>query len=117
MASKCAQLVMLLLVTAAYFVVSDANKNFTNKPLNWNSGLNFTARWPGNRTNVLRKYSSPGFNFTVGWRPDIPRTSNKIIVGGDQKWQFGFNYTDWAMKNGPFFLNETLGTLSHICTT
>lgn len=35
--------------------------------------------------------------------------SNRIVVGGSENWHFGFNYTDWAIKNGPFFLNDTLG--------
>lgn len=37
--------------------------------------------------------------------------SNKIIVGGSENWRFGFNYTDWAIKNGPIFLNDALGML------
>lgn len=34
--------------------------------------------------------------------------SARTIVGGDQHWHFGFNYTDWARKTAPFFLNDTL---------
>ncbi|KAF8377507.1 hypothetical protein HHK36_030889 [Tetracentron sinense] len=30
------------------------------------------------------------------------------IVGGSTGWQYGFNYTDWALRNSPFFLNDTL---------
>lgn len=106
MASKCAELVMLFLVAATFFVASNAsNRKLTNGTVKWDSGFNFTAGWPWNR---------PPFNFTSGWRQNIPQCSNKIIVGGDQKWQFGFNYTDWAIKTGPFYLNDTLGTYSHI---
>ncbi|XP_068641235.1 blue copper protein 1b-like [Aristolochia californica] len=32
----------------------------------------------------------------------------KIIVGGVQRWHFGFNYSDWACKTGPFYINDTL---------
>ncbi|KAF8410008.1 hypothetical protein HHK36_002528 [Tetracentron sinense] len=31
-----------------------------------------------------------------------------IVVGGSEKWHFGFNYTDWALRNSPFFINDTL---------
>ncbi|KAG9450833.1 hypothetical protein H6P81_010798 [Aristolochia fimbriata] len=39
-----------------------------------------------------------------------PATSDaaKIIVGGPQRWHFGFNYSEWACKNGPFYINDTL---------
>ncbi|XP_074331222.1 uncharacterized protein LOC141668304 [Apium graveolens] len=40
--------------------------------------------------------------------PNEKQKSRKIIVGGDQKWRFGFNYTNWAIKEGPFFVNDTL---------
>ncbi|KAL3538899.1 hypothetical protein ACH5RR_002265 [Cinchona calisaya] len=32
----------------------------------------------------------------------------KVVVGGSENWHFGFNYTDWALKNGPFYLGDTL---------
>ncbi|KAH1030783.1 hypothetical protein J1N35_042957 [Gossypium stocksii] len=32
----------------------------------------------------------------------------RIIVGGSQNWHFGVNYTDWSLKNGPFYINDTL---------
>ncbi|KAK7819293.1 cucumber peeling cupredoxin [Quercus suber] len=36
------------------------------------------------------------------------QTSNKIIVGDSYHWNYGFNYTEWAIKHGPFYLNDTL---------
>ncbi|XP_058088615.1 uncharacterized protein LOC131235445 [Magnolia sinica] len=30
------------------------------------------------------------------------------IVGGSDHWRYGFNYTDWALKNAPFYQNDTL---------
>lgn len=33
----------------------------------------------------------------------------KINVGGPVNWTFGFNYTDWALKSAPFYVNDTLG--------
>ncbi|KAH0850801.1 hypothetical protein HID58_095241 [Brassica napus] len=45
---------------------------------------------------------SKGYNATY----NAPR---KIIVGGDKEWTYGFNYSDWASKTAPFFLNDILG--------
>ncbi|KAK9988292.1 hypothetical protein SO802_028531 [Lithocarpus litseifolius] len=36
------------------------------------------------------------------------QTSNRIIVGDSYHWNYGFNYTEWAIKHGPFYLNDTL---------
>lgn len=32
-----------------------------------------------------------------------------IEVGGSEGWHIGFNYTDWAIKNSPFYINDKLG--------
>jgi hypothetical protein len=32
-----------------------------------------------------------------------------IVVGGSEGWRFGFNYTDWALQNSPFYINDELG--------
>lgn len=92
MAFRYTHLAILLFVSATLLAVGEASKNFTTQ--NWNYGYNFTAGWPGNY-------------------PNASQNSNRIIVGGDQKWHFGFNYTDWAIKNAPFYLNDTLGINSH----
>ncbi|XP_010268597.1 PREDICTED: uncharacterized protein LOC104605502 [Nelumbo nucifera] len=34
--------------------------------------------------------------------------ARRVVVGGSEGWHFGFNYTDWAFQNGPFYLNDTL---------
>ncbi|XP_013705598.1 glycine-rich cell wall structural protein 2 [Brassica napus] len=44
---------------------------------------------------------SKGYNATY----NAPR---KFIVGGDKEWTYGFNYSDWASKTAPFFLNDIL---------
>ncbi|KAB1220391.1 hypothetical protein CJ030_MR3G009851 [Morella rubra] len=31
-----------------------------------------------------------------------------IVVGGSEGWRFGFNYTDWALQNSPFYINDKL---------
>ncbi|XP_038902031.1 extensin-3-like [Benincasa hispida] len=38
----------------------------------------------------------------------IPQSPRKIIVGGSKQWQLGFDYNDWALKNGPFYVNDIL---------
>lgn len=62
-----------------------------------------------------------GFNdnhTAWGWGPYHPSNQtegpNKINVGGSENWHFGFNYTDWAFQNGPFYFNDTLGKVKHI---
>ena len=40
-------------------------------------------------------------------------TSNKIMVGDHHNWIYGFNYTKWAFKHGPFYLYDTLGELDY----
>lgn len=44
-------------------------------------------------------------------RPGHKDTPQKIIVGGSANWTFGFNYSVWAFKSGPFFVNDTLGVV------
>ncbi|CAB4265838.1 unnamed protein product [Prunus armeniaca] len=31
-----------------------------------------------------------------------------VVVGGSQGWRYGFNYTHWTLKNGPFYIKDTL---------
>ncbi|PON71393.1 Cupredoxin [Trema orientale] len=31
-----------------------------------------------------------------------------IVVGGSEGWRFGFNYTNWAIQNTPFYINDKL---------
>lgn len=53
-------------------------------------------------------------SYYYGWgtRPgaNCSQNSREIIVGGDSHWQFGFDYSSWAFKNGPFYVNDTIGT-------
>lgn len=34
-----------------------------------------------------------------------------VVVGGAEGWRYGYNYTDWSLKHGPFYINDTLGKL------
>ncbi|EEF40485.1 uncharacterized protein LOC8283277 [Ricinus communis] len=55
-------------------------------------------------------------NWQYGWNspkhghrhPKYTDTPKKIVVGGSANWTFGFDYTVWAFRNGPFYLNDTL---------
>ncbi|XP_062097166.1 blue copper protein 1a-like [Humulus lupulus] len=31
-----------------------------------------------------------------------------IVVGGTEGWRYGFNYTDWAIQNTPFYIEDKL---------
>ncbi|XP_058215568.1 uncharacterized protein LOC131326726 [Rhododendron vialii] len=89
MGLKQAQVLILLLTAASMVAVGMADKKISATQ-RWNFGFNYTDWFAKHQNNNTE--SGP----------------NKIIVGGSAKWQFGFNYTDWAMKNGPFYLNDTL---------
>lgn len=41
----------------------------------------------------------------------VPETScaERFVVGDAARWTWGYNYTDWVIKKGPFFQNDTLG--------
>ncbi|KAI6677884.1 hypothetical protein NL676_038680 [Syzygium grande] len=58
-------------------------------------------------------YSEWNNNNGYAWPPkqdnspaEVP--PKKIIVGGLENWHFGFDYSAWAHKNGPFYVNDTL---------
>ena len=98
MGFTCAQGVLTLLVlTASMLAVGTASRPIAGRPAN---------------------YSNFGFNHSL-WDPrnDHPfhpnnnntRPPKKFIVGGSDHWRYGFNYTDWALNNGPFYVNDTLG--------
>lgn len=40
---------------------------------------------------------------------EIGQQADTIVVGGSENWRFGINYTDWSLKRGPFYINDTLG--------
>lgn len=55
-----------------------------------------------------------GYNFSRGGdcnhkNRTHSRGHTKIVVGGSAGWTFGFNYTDWALKTGPFYINDVFG--------
>ncbi|MBA0562143.1 hypothetical protein Golob_007217 [Gossypium lobatum] len=79
---------LVIMMVASLWGMSIANKD-------WGSGYNHT-----------------NWGWGWGWGPYHPpnqtQVPNKINVGGSENWHFGFNYTEWAFQNGPFYFNDTL---------
>ncbi|KAL3814199.1 hypothetical protein ACJIZ3_015467 [Penstemon smallii] len=103
MAVKCARMfIVLLIVAISMFAIAMANKNCngtTTTAGNWNSTTT-AANWNHTNTDV---------NYWGFWNKNATKGPNKIVVGGPSgNWRFGYNYTDWAIKNGPFYLNDVL---------
>ncbi|TQD78454.1 hypothetical protein C1H46_035994 [Malus baccata] len=84
MGSSFAQITLAVVLIASMLAVSTANKD-------WQHG-NYTGSGFNNGSYHLNKTKGP----------------NKIVVGGSENWHFGFNYTDWALKNGPIYIKDTL---------
>ncbi|KZV41155.1 CUB and sushi domain-containing protein 3 [Dorcoceras hygrometricum] len=76
----------VVIVAMSMFGIAMANRNLTGTAGNWNHTENYWGYWYKN----------------------VSQDSKRIVVGGSENWRFGFNYTDWAIKNGPFYLNDTL---------
>ena len=72
---------LVLLVLASTLTIAMADKGFT---ANWN------VHWPFKHDNASCQ-------------------PKKVIVGGSDYWRFGTNYANWARKNGPFYVGDTLG--------
>jgi len=89
-------LTLLVIITTSMFTVTVANKDWPSF-----GNFNYTDWWSrfGNHHHQINK---------------TEQQPKKIIVGGSQNWHFGYNYSDWAIKNGPFYLNDTLGKLPFI---
>lgn len=81
-------LIIVLVVALSMFELAVSTKNWTDTAGNW-------SRTEGNWGYWHKNYSTQG--------------SRRIVVGGSENWHFGYNYTEWALKNGPFYLNDTLG--------
>ncbi|XP_011069471.1 uncharacterized protein LOC105172848 [Sesamum indicum] len=98
MGMKCGSGGLLVLLAAAAFACMFAAATPTkNCTTGYNAG---STAW--NHTNS-------GFWGFAGRKNATLGSSRRIIVGGsEQNWRFGFNYTDWAIKNAPFYLNDTL---------
>ena len=91
MAIKFAEGLTLLLLAASMWALGEANRSW-----GWGSGFNQTG-WP-QRSGCNNSSTSNSTNVT----------SKTVVVGGSQNWVYGFNYSDWALQNGPFHLNDTL---------
>ncbi|XP_022763343.1 uncharacterized protein LOC111308916 isoform X2 [Durio zibethinus] len=82
-------LVLVMAAAASMLEVSVANKDWVSKS-NY-TGWGWGWGWSSNN-NPLNETEGP----------------NKIIVGGSENWRFGFNYSEWAFQNAPFYFNDTL---------
>lgn len=80
----------LLVITASMFAVTMANKDWPSFGFNH---TDWRSRFGNHHHHINKTEQQP----------------KKIIVGGSENWHFGYNYSDWAMKSGPFYLNDTLG--------
>nr|GMD09900.1 uncharacterized protein LOC109164666 [Ipomoea batatas] len=92
-AASQAFLLLAAVFTSMVAVAMSSRPNFGNWG-NWKP--------PGAGAGGFNKTNCP---FT---HPNTTHTSNEITVGGPAHWQFGVNYIDWTVKNGPFFVNDTL---------
>ncbi|KAL7128940.1 hypothetical protein ABFS83_13G028700 [Erythranthe nasuta] len=81
---------LFIVVAMSIFAIAMANKDWSTVAGNWN---------PWNHT---------GGDFWGYPHKNCSERSNRIVVGGSENWHYGFNYTNWAIKNGPFYLNDTL---------
>ncbi|KAK6121402.1 hypothetical protein DH2020_044852 [Rehmannia glutinosa] len=86
-------LVLVLAIISILAINAMANKN-----------CNTSTIVPGNNFN----HTAGDFWGAYRHKNATDQGSKKIVVGGSENWHFGFNYTDWAIKNGPFYLNDTL---------
>ncbi|KAH9656217.1 Phytocyanin domain-containing protein [Citrus sinensis] len=91
MAFKAAHSLLVILSAASMLAVCSANRG-------WSNGFNNTYQWPWGHKN--ESHNSNNTNDDDG--------PKKIIVGGSDNWRFGFNYSVWAFKNAPFYVNDVL---------
>uniref|UniRef100_A0A453R496 Phytocyanin domain-containing protein n=1 Tax=Aegilops tauschii subsp. strangulata TaxID=200361 RepID=A0A453R496_AEGTS len=42
--------------------------------------------------------------------------AERFIVGDAARWTWGYNYTDWVIRKGPFFQDDSLGTQLYYST-
>lgn len=98
---------ILLVVVLSMLAVSSAVSG-------WDQMLFPSPPPPQISSDMIAAVSSAG----SGWNqylfpspppPQISPKNKKIMVGGSENWRFGFDYNNWALKNGPFYINDTLG--------
>ncbi|KAB1216875.1 DCN1-like protein [Morella rubra] len=83
---------VILVLTTSVLAVSMANKD-------WQFGPNNNWPYKGGPHRPKYSYHQPKYTH------ESPR---KIAVGGSENWHFNFTYSDWAVKSGPFYINDTL---------
>ncbi|KAK9946581.1 hypothetical protein M0R45_012038 [Rubus argutus] len=54
-------------------------------------------------------YTTQGFILLLAAASLLALSDAKtIVVGGNEGWRFGFNYTEWVLQNSPFYINDQL---------
>ena len=61
----------------------------------------------------LKNIAGLGFVVLVMATAMAVGEAKSIVVGGAENWRYGYNYTDWALKNSPFYINDKLGQYIH----
>ncbi|CAI9104376.1 OLC1v1003034C1 [Oldenlandia corymbosa var. corymbosa] len=61
-------------------------------------------------STAMANKNPDNWNYNWPWYPHNTNATQpkKVVVGGSENWHFGFNYTDWALKNGPFYIGDSL---------
>ncbi|MBA0751448.1 hypothetical protein Gogos_000369 [Gossypium gossypioides] len=91
---------ILIVATVSVLGVSLANKDWGSPNSNY-TGWGWGWGWGSSKSNHTGQgFNNHPLNETQG--------SKKIIVGGSENWHFGFNYSNWAFNNAPFYFNDTL---------
>ncbi|XP_051145410.1 blue copper protein 1a-like [Andrographis paniculata] len=92
------KLALLIAATSAISAIAMPIKNCNNTN---------TPIWNHTNTNT-NTFWGVGYGYGYGHKNNASHVSTTHVVGGSDNWRFGFNYTDWAIKSGPFYLNDTL---------
>ncbi|TYI45523.1 hypothetical protein E1A91_D13G043000v1 [Gossypium mustelinum] len=93
---------ILVVAVASVLGISLANKDWGSPNSNYTGwGWGWGWGWGSSKSN----HTGQGFNNHPVNETQGPK---KIIVGGSENWHFGFNYSDWAFNNAPFYFNDTL---------
>ncbi|XVE93325.1 hypothetical protein REPUB_Repub01dG0182200 [Reevesia pubescens] len=78
-------------------------RELPSKFLAFNAGVTKVLSW-----KRLGSHDNEGYGSNSHYNVCVLEGPNKINTGGSEDWHFGFNYTEWAFQNGPFYFNDTL---------
>lgn len=58
---------------------------------------------------MVLSYAAKGFILLMTASLLAVCQARTVVVGGSEGWHLGYNYTDWAINNSPFYINDKLG--------